>query len=493
MIRHHLVTVLGVLAILSDSSAANGANDPAEAMAGHWSGTATLRGDATAFGLDIRPNAAGALAVFVYLPETHVSGDADGVLTASETGFTSDSLALTLVGESLRGRYATSIELDLHRSESPPFAAELPELPQGPTPAWTWRAAASIWASPTVDRGVVFIGSADGALHALRARDGKLLWGKSLGAGIFGAALVKDGTLYVVNDRDELFALSCADGRQHWKVPLSDTPRHRSLPSAGEDSEWDYRGAAPAESAGVLYVGASDGGFHALDAHSGRSLWHFQAQGPIRSTALIAGNQVYIASFDHHVYALDQHSGHLLWNADVGASVTTDPVLAGNRVVVGTRGYRLLALEPGTGSIAWSRFQWFSWVESTPRVLGQTLLVGSSDNRKLRELNAEDGSTRWSTDLNGYAFGQPALAGDMAFEATAAGPPVPGKATQRAALFAVDRHNGELRWTRPAGASLDSYLAGFTGSALIAGNRLLIGGLDGILYAYPVAVRSTRG
>ena len=79
-------------------------------------------------------------------------------------------------------------------------------------------------------------------------------------------------------------------------------------------------------------------------------------------------------------------------------------------------------------------------------MLGETLVVGSSDNRKLRELNVNDGSTRWSTELHGYAFGQPAVAAGLVFDATAAVPPRPDKLAVQAAVFAVDRHNGEPRW-----------------------------------------------
>lgn len=496
MYRTRFLVLASVLAFcmfpLLGAASPNAAASSTAAIVGHWSGTATLRGDTKAFGLDIRSDDQGALNAFVYLPETHFTGESDGALSASDAGYISENLALTLNGDALRGHYATNIELDLHRSEMLPVAAAVPDLPRGPDPAWTWRGAAALWASPTVARGCVYFGAADGGFQALRVRDGKVLWSASLGAGVFGAALVRDNTVYVVNDKDELFALSAGSGRQRWKVALTATPKRRSLPSAADDSGWDYRGAAPIETAGVLYVGASDGSFLAIDVRTGRSRWHFQASGPIRSTAVISGNQVFVASFDHHVYALDRRLGHLTWSADAGAAVTTDPVVASGLVVVGTRGYRILALDSTTGTAVWSRFQWFSWVESTPRVVGDALVVGSSDNRKLRVLNVNDGSTRWSTELNGYAFGQPAVAPDLVFEATAAGPPVPGKVSPEAALFAVDRVTGELRWRWPAGRSLDNYLAGFTGSARATRDRLLIGGLDGVMYAFPLEIGRRR-
>lgn len=464
----------------------NAATTSTAAIVGHWSGTAAFQGDTKAFGLDIRRDDQGALRVFVYLPETHLAGESDGALNVSDAGYVSDSLTLTLTGDELRGRYATNIEVDLRRSEMLPVADPLPHLPAGPRPAWTWQGKAALWASPTIGRGLVYIGSADGAFQALRVSDGKPIWGTFLGAGVFGAALVRGDTVYVVNDKDELFALSAGSGHHRWKMALTATPKRRSMPSGADDSEWDYRGAAPVESAGILYVGASDGSFRAIDARTGHSLWHFQAKGPIRSTAVISGSRVFVASFDHHVYALDRRFGRLTWSADAGAAVATDPVIAGGRVVIGTRGYRLMALDEATGMVAWSRFQWFSWVESTPRVLAETLVVGSSDNRKLREVNASDGRTRWSTELNGYAFGQPAVAANLVFEATAAGPPVSDKVPAEAALFAVDGGTGELRWRWPAGPSLDPYLAGFTGSVQTTGGRLLIGGLDGVMYAFPL-------
>jgi len=54
----------------------------------------------------------------------------------------------------------------------------------------------------------------------------------------------------------------------------------------------------------VVYFGANDGNFYALDVHTGRELWRYRFGVPIASTAAVTGNTVIVATWDGTVYAL---------------------------------------------------------------------------------------------------------------------------------------------------------------------------------------------
>src|SRR4051794_31938423 len=68
----------------------------------------------------------------------------------------------------------------------------------------------------TVDaqRGLAFVGTRDGWLHAFRP-DGSVLW-EFRAAGAFGAPLVDGDTVYVGSADGNLYALAIASGKPRW-------------------------------------------------------------------------------------------------------------------------------------------------------------------------------------------------------------------------------------------------------------------------------------
>jgi outer membrane protein assembly factor BamB len=53
-------------------------------------------------------------------------------------------------------------------------------------------------------------------------------------------------------------------------------------------------------------------------------------------------------------------------------------------------------------------------------------------------------------------------------------------------LTALDRKSGKIMWRWPMPEWPGSFMNGFVASPAIEGNTLVIGGLDGTLYAFPV-------
>ena len=146
---------------------------------------------------------------------------------------------------------------------------------------------------------------------------------------------------------------------------------------------------------------------------------------------------------------------------------------------------RASALRPADGARTWERFQWFSWVESTPRLVDGVLYLGSSDNRTVRALDPADGRTLWSTDINGWAWAQPAVSAGAVFASSAGTADHPSPDPPEGSFSALDRRTGALKWRRIVPAQRDVYLAGFVGAPAVAGDRVIVGGLDGVLYAFP--------
>ena len=61
----------------------------------------------------------------------------------------------------------------------------------------------------------------------------------------------------------------------------------------------------------------------------------------------------------------------------------------------------------------------FSWVESSPAVLGGIAYFGSSDLRSVRAVSIASGLTLFTSDVRGLAWGTPALNGGALYAGTA--------------------------------------------------------------------------
>jgi alcohol dehydrogenase (cytochrome c) len=102
---------------------------------------------------------------------------------------------------------------------------------------------------------------------------------------------------------------------------------------------------------GVMYVTTPYDHVFAVDATSGKELWHFQYKlgknffccGPNNRGAVVAGDKVLLATLDAHLVALDKKSGEKLWDtevadSEVGYSLTAAPAIYKNTAVLGIAG-----------------------------------------------------------------------------------------------------------------------------------------------------------
>ena len=143
-----------------------------------------------------------------------------------------------------------------------------------------------------------------------------------------------------------------------WIFSLPNTPRLQVTPVVVD---------------GVMYV-TSANECYALDAGSGREIWHYQrprtkglignAAGGINRGVGVAGDRVFMVTDHAHVIALNRHTGALLWDTEMADwhqnyNATGAPLPVGNLVVTGTsggdegvRGF-VAAFDQATGREVW--------------------------------------------------------------------------------------------------------------------------------------------
>jgi alcohol dehydrogenase (cytochrome c) len=160
----------------------------------------------------------------------------------------------------------------------------------------------------------------------------------------------------------------------------------------------------PVVVSGIMYM-TSANECYALDAGSGRQIWHYQrrktrslvgnAAGGINRGAAVAGDKVFMATDNAHVIALNRYTGKLLWDTEMADwhlnyNATGAPMTVGNLVISGVaggdegaRGF-VAAFDQSTGKEAW-RF----WTVPKPGEPG-------SETWKGRDIDHPSGAT-WLT------------------------------------------------------------------------------------------------
>ena len=124
---------------------------------------------------------------------------------------------------------------------------------------------------------------------------------------------------------------------------------------------------------GIMYLTTPQNHAYAVDARTGRPLWHYERTlpkemslccGPQNRGFAALGDRVFMGTLDAHVVSLDAKTGRVRWDvaaadADKGYSFTGAPLVVKNKIIVGVAGGEygvrgfIDAYEADTGKRAW--------------------------------------------------------------------------------------------------------------------------------------------
>jgi alcohol dehydrogenase (cytochrome c) len=131
--------------------------------------------------------------------------------------------------------------------------------------------------------------------------------------------------------------------------------------------------AIPLVEDGILYFSTAEDNAFAVDARTGRAIWHYARPLPAKIPACcgrvnrglaLLGSRLFMATLDGHVVALDRKTGNVLWdvkavNYTKGYTFTVAPLVVKDKVVVGVSGGEygirgfIDAYDAATGKRAW--------------------------------------------------------------------------------------------------------------------------------------------
>jgi outer membrane protein assembly factor BamB len=149
----------------------------------------------------------------------------------------------------------------------------------------------------------------ENVLSPNNVRSLQLKWIYNTGSSVFSSPALANGVVYIGSDDSNIYALDADTGAKLW-----------SYATGGEAD------TSPAVENGIVYAGGGDYGtgtntVYAVDASTGVLLWTYVTGNGVWSSPAVANGTVYIGSNDYSVYALDAANGAKLWSFATGAMV----------------------------------------------------------------------------------------------------------------------------------------------------------------------------
>ncbi|GGD88835.1 pyrrolo-quinoline quinone [Tsuneonella deserti] len=210
--------------------------------------------------------------------------------------------------------------------------------------------AANFGGGVSYDQNRVYVTNGVGEVLALDASNGSEIWKVKPGGPLRGSPTIAFGSVYVMTQDNQIFALSAADGKQQWN-------------ESGSVSQTGVFGvAAPAAAQGTVIAGYSSGELVAYRYENGRSLWsdalartsmstEVGALTDIDADPIIDSGRVYALGQGGRMAAYELVTGQRIWELNL-AGIST-PAVAGEWIFTLTDDARLLAIARGNGKIRW--------------------------------------------------------------------------------------------------------------------------------------------
>jgi len=192
----------------------------------------------------------------------------------------------------------------------------------------------------------LLIGSMGGKLYRVNRASGRVIWSYDVETSIVSRVAVSGGRVFTVNNKNALFALDAETGKYLW---------HKNRPHKTEFT-MDGQGA-PLAADGRLYVGFSDGILVCMAPEDGAVIWSRKLSsgdprfGDVDSDPVRRGDKLFVTSFNGGVFALNPEDGTTIWSKSLTGGST--PTFVGGKLILASAEGELVALAETTGETMW--------------------------------------------------------------------------------------------------------------------------------------------
>ena len=239
---------------------------------------------------------------------------------------------------------------------------------------WTSELDSEVIAPPAISGDMVIVRTQDGRVYGLDAATGKRRWVydqgtvPSLSLRGYGMPLAANGVVFIGSDDGKLVALRQDNGEKLWEQRL-----------ANGDGRTDIERLDDADgtillNGSTLYGAAYHGDLTAIDGPSGRPLWSHPFSTYVSLAA--GGSSLYGVNDQGEVWAFDRSSGADMWKNDkLKYRWLTAPAVQGNYVVVADAYGYVHWLQTGDGALAARIRLSKKAIRAQPVVVGDTVYV----------------------------------------------------------------------------------------------------------------------
>ena len=176
-----------------------------------------------------------------------------------------------------------------------------------------------IRSSPAIAESTVVFGADDGAVYALDARRGSLLWRTTTGSPVMASPSIRGDHVYIGNLAGTVSCLSFGSGAVRWQAVLDGGI---------------YATATPVDS--LIVIGTTGGTMYGLRSDDGTIAWKIPAGGPVNTQAVAVDGTLYVGTLKHMLIALRASDGTEVWKLEVSGRVKTSPSVVDNRLYLVT-------------------------------------------------------------------------------------------------------------------------------------------------------------
>ena len=291
-----------------------------------------------------------------------------------------------------------------------------------------------------------------------------VVWSRDLGEGSGDAGLrlkpaFGDGRVYASDIEGGVYALDAASGREVWHVEL------------GESA-----GSGPGYGEGIVAVGGLDGAIVALDAGSGNELWRTEVPSEVIAAPAVEGGIVVVRAHDGRVFGFSAADGARRWVFDRGVPLlslrgNSAPLVSAGTVFVGYDNGKAVALDLATGAMKWeqavAQSEGRTELERLVDIDGELGVNGElyavTYRGQVGALATDTGRQGWTREMS--AYGGLAMSGTTLYASDADG-----------TVWAIDARSGASLWQQ------DGLAHRWLSTPAVAGGHVVVGDFEGYVH-----------
>ena len=316
---------------------------------------------------------------------------------------------------------------------------------------WTKDLGFETDSSPVIVDDVLYIGTTFG-IFAIDTKSGKELWRYHTNGFVKAVPTVSNDVVYFGADDRKFYALNAKDGILKW---------------INEKSMGGYIASASIGN-NMVYAMPRDGSFYAFNINNGEIIWSSLVGKLSESSPAVGEGIIAFGADGGDIVALDASTGKEKWLYDTGESdIKSSPVIADGTVFIGSNDGSVYALNTDKGALKW-KYSTSDNVESSPSVKNGVVYFGSKDSNFFA-VDAGTGKLKWKFPNSGQVLSAPAIANDIVYFGT-----------RNNFIYGLDANSGQLLWKNSTGQNDKDYIT----SPAISGNMLFAVTHSGLVYAY---------